>query len=170
MARGRSQDIRRLRARANDRAPWEHHRTLVVPAGPLEVGLRGLFRELYSALAPAGESLSEQVTDGARTYNWGTDVAWVTSKGNGVLLAEHCIGPLPGDGVDEVFHAVAENRVRVMLDWATDYTQDDVRFKVSANSEPALAQALQTLREVLARHGVREVREEAYRPWRRETS
>lgn len=125
----------RLRDRACDRAEWPHRRHLsFVYTDVSGFDTLGVMRAIYAALAPTSE-LPAAPEVGGETYNWGTDEAYQSFEGDGILVAEHCFGAMPGDGVDIVYHLLVRDDVAVIVDDGTDYTQNNLVFEIGATAE-----------------------------------
>lgn len=138
----------RFRAQAADRATWAARRALVVAReGRASEDMRALCAALYKSLTGVEVAAWDAFAyDRQTTYNWMDDRAWLASAGDGVLMSMHCFGALPGDGVDYVYHVLVRDRVRVIVDWGSDYSQDELVFEVSGASEAEVAGALAALR------------------------
>lgn len=144
-----------LRNRAVDRATWAHTQALVAgipdpsvlpPPWASQVALT-----LFERLAP-GVALGPWVRvdrlDHGRAYNWGEDRCRL-SKGGGVLVADHCFGALPGDGVDVVAHVMPDPHARVLFHEGTDYSQYNSPVLISADRAERCAELVASVGAIL---------------------
>lgn len=139
-----------LRARAIDRAPWNHSVDLqfsqfeefTVSARPHDWASRAALG-LYASLRPDAELPTSPLRVDERahkhSYNWKDDAAWLAEDGTGVLLAQYCFGGSPGDGVNDVFHILPNADRRVCFEICTDSTQNTLDVTLSADDEARLA-------------------------------
>ena len=91
-------------------------------------------KELFALLAP-GCALPDEPLTGGRTYNWGSDKAYWTVDGDGILIAEYCFGAVPGDGLELIFHLSVGKDISVVVTQGLDYSQHEYEFRVVATSE-----------------------------------
>ena len=97
--------------------------------------LERLMRAIFTAISGGRRLPDTRIQLEGRTYNWGTDNAIITPEGDGILFAIRCFGVLPGDGVDESWHMVVGDQVRIIVPEATDYTPSELHFQLGATQE-----------------------------------
>ena len=96
--------------------------------------LHAWLKELFALLAP-GRALPDEPVTGGRTYNWGSDQAYWTVDGDGILIAQQCFGAVPGDGIDLIFHVTVGKDISVVVTQGMDYSQHEYELRIVATSE-----------------------------------
>lgn len=135
-----------LRERVCDRAVWPCGRDLVFGNFP-EIarlhGLRlGLARAIYQQLAPGCVLPEQPTTLSPCTYNLlpapdddeHEDRVYMTSRGDGILVAEHYWG-VALEGVDNVYHVLVRDEIAVIFDEGSDYTASTMTFQLSTKPD-----------------------------------
>lgn len=163
-----------LRDAATNPAPWSHSRYLALtplPSPWSEEVATAAALALFERVAP-GSAVLPLDARGASRWSTGTygrpdrDRAWVAEAG-GVLVAVHCFGASPGDGLDRLFHCAWPTRGVVVFDEALDYTQTEIGLELAAASERELRCLDEAARAVFRALGAVDARARR-KPWSRQ--
>jgi len=130
-------DGTQLRARARHHHAKSRELAFTGPdgAGAVGIPLAPLLREVFALLAPDRPQATTSTWVAGHSYNWGRDRAYLTAEGDGLLLADHCFGALPGDGVDTIYHLLVGDDVVIVVEVGHDYAQSMLQFKLAATPE-----------------------------------
>jgi hypothetical protein len=112
----------------------------------IDTALKGSVKDAMHALwaRVTGAPLDGPVGDGNRTYSpapWEPDQAWLTPGGEGLIVCRHTFGPMPNDGVDELYHLLLPEDSLISAKVGQDYTQNWIDVWIEA-IEPAAVRAL----------------------------
>jgi hypothetical protein len=134
-----------LRQRASDRAVWAHSLCLegdLYKVPPRNARASELSLKLFARLSnkPLTGPFKVDVDEYGNTYNWHDDIVWLSDDG-GILIAEDCVGGMPGDGVALVAHVLPDVHRRILFDIGTDYIQNSVTIVLSAD-DPSTCESL----------------------------
>jgi hypothetical protein len=115
--------------------------------------LATLLKRWFAMLAP-GRPLPEWPTSlETRTYNFGTDQAYRTAEGDGILVADRCFGALPGDGVETIWTVTVRDEMSLVVEQQLDSIQDTFVFRLSASAD-TIDIATDALLQVAAAEGL----------------
>lgn len=115
--------------------------------------LEPLLKAVFARLAPE-RRLPEKSTFVSNTLgNWGSDEAYFTAEGDGLLIGENCTGAVAGEGIEVVYRLTVGDDVIVSVSVATDSMQASLEFLLFAPPEK-LDDVTQALRQAAVAHGL----------------
>src|SRR2546423_8054925 len=106
---------------------WPAARTLVFGV-PTRASLDSLVRAIFVALSGGRRLPTERVS-------MGSDTGLVTPEGDGMLFALRNFGAVPGDCVEEIWHMVIRNEVRIILGSEIQSSQGELTVELAATRE-----------------------------------
>ena len=114
--------------------------------------LEPLLRAWFAMLAPDRTLSQTRTSPAERKYNLGSDDAYRTLEGDGILISRRHFGAVPGDGI-ETEYEVDVGEIGLVVIQQNDSTQDTLVFEISATPE-TIDVATDALLQVAAAKGL----------------